>query len=55
MPNRRRGPCGHFLPAAGDCRCTRPLRNVGGWHADLWGQGLRTGRIRTVQLATDHL
>jgi hypothetical protein len=50
----RRGPCGHFLPAAGTCRCTR--RSYVGQHADLHGQGLHPGaRVTTIPLATSHL
>jgi len=50
----RRGRCGHFLPATGDCRCTRPLPRSS-WHDDLWGQHLTGAPIRTIRLATNHL
>ncbi|GGW15823.1 hypothetical protein GCM10018980_51380 [Streptomyces capoamus] len=50
--NRPRCPRGHFLPAAGTCRCTRP--RIG---ADLWGQGrrIRSREMTTVDVVGGYL
>lgn len=50
----RRGPCGHYLPATGTCRCTRT--RSAHLYPDLAGQGLKAGaRITTIPLTTNCL
>ncbi|MFJ1653671.1 hypothetical protein ACIOC2_20235 [Streptomyces sp. NPDC088337] len=55
MTARPRCARGHFLPAAGNCRCFLPRPRP---RADLWGQGLTRRRLRTmttVQLTGSYL
>lgn len=55
MTARPRCARGHFLPAAGTCRCERPRIR---WDVDLWGQGLplrRKHTMTTIQLTGSYL
>ncbi|WP_309049262.1 hypothetical protein [Streptomyces sp.] len=47
---RPRCPRGHFLPATGDCRCTRPRATCS--TADLYGQGLTLRQLHSIRTVT---